>query len=314
MKKQAYSLFFFRCFVFFKGFICITFLLMNYKKIGVALIASASLVLAGCGNSAKNMTFQDTYKAFLVSHTSEAVEMFNTLSNSSALAEEGTYTLSGNMLSGAQIHLSVGALSTVVNSGMSTDSTVTLTGDMTQPDSDDVISLDAGIMYKMIANESFVNISKLALTSAKGNPQLSMIGAFSAILTNKWISISASGASMPLQTINLSTLYMLPSQIVTALIAHPIFVEKSKEMVNGNPVYHVAFDQTGLYLAAKDIVATDAVKAFLRDQSLTDADLQNWAVAFVENAMFDGTLTARSKKNVVLTINNLQTAGTEKLQ
>ena len=122
-----------------------------------------------------------------------------------------------------------------------------------------------------------------------------------------------SGVSL-LQPINLSSLYTLPSAIVASLKAHPIFVEKSKEMVDGNPVYHVALDETGLYLVAKDLVANDIIKAFLRDTVVTDEDLQNWAKAFVGSSSFDGVMTAYGKNNIALTINTLQLDSVESLQ
>jgi len=80
---------------------------MNYKRIGVVLIASASIILAGCGNSAKNMTFQETYNAFLDSHTNQVLDLLNGLSTAPALGDESTYAISGNMMSGAQIHLMI---------------------------------------------------------------------------------------------------------------------------------------------------------------------------------------------------------------
>lgn len=263
------------------------------------------MILAGCGNSSKNMTFQDTYNAFFDSHMSKAVDMFNHFAMAPAIAEEARYDLSGSVMSGVVVRAMIGAKSTVVNKGADTESTVSISGSIVQPDVDDTINLDSNILLKMISGQSYINLSKLSLTSAKGNPQISMIGAFSAILTNKWIAITSSGSTMAPQSFNLATMYTLPSQMLQSLKAHPIFVEKSKEIVDGNPVYHVSLDTTGLYLAAKEIVSTEAVKTLLRGEELTDAELWEWAQAFVANSAFDGTLTAVSKKEVILTINSL---------
>lgn len=263
------------------------------------------MVLAGCGNSSKDMTFQETYNAFFDSHMSKAVDMFNDFASAPAIAEEANYNLSGSVMSGVVARAAIAARSTVLNKGADTDSTVAISGSIVQPDVDDTINLDSTILLKMISGQSYINLSKLSLTSAKGNPQISMIGAFSAILTNKWIAITTSGATVSPQSFNLATMYTLPSQMLHSLKTNPIFVEKSKEMVDGNPVYHVALDATGLYLAAKEIVSTEAMKTLLRGQELTDEQLWEWAQAFVANSAFDGMLTAKSKKDVELTINSL---------
>ena len=173
-------------------------------------------------------------------------------------------------------------------------------------------------MLKMVAGQTYLNLSKLSLTSEQGNPQISMIGAFSAILTNKWISLTVSGAetSTPLNGLNLSNMYALPAVAVNSLKAHPIFKETSKEEVDGKPVYNIELDANGLFLVAKDIVSNETVKAFLGQTSFTDAELQEWASTFVANAQFNGTMTINSKKDIVLTINtlNLNETGTEVLR
>ncbi len=168
----------------------------------------------------------------------------------------------------------------------------------------------------MIAGQSYINLSKLSLNSAKGNPQISMIGAFSSVLTNKWISLTSSGVdtSAAIKGLNLSNLYTLPAVAVQSIKDHPIFKETSKETIDGNPVYHIALDATGLYLVAKDVISNDAIKAFLQGQTFTDAELMDRAVEFVANSAFKGTLTAHSKDNIVLAITNMNLDETEGLK
>lgn len=289
---------------------------MNYKKLLLIAVAGASIALAGCGNSAKNMSFQETYNAFWDSHTSKAVEMFNNISKATALSDKGNYMLSGSVTSGIVANMTIDSASTVTNQGLDSDSNLTIKGQISQPGLDDKISLDSAIQLKMVGGQSYINISKLALDSEKGNPQISMIGAFSAILTNKWISLASSGVdtSAALKGLSLSNLYTLPALAVQSLKDHPIFKETSKEMVDGNPVYHVALDASGLYLVAKDIVNSEAIKAFLQGETFTDAELMDWANTFVANASFDGTLTAYSRDNIVLAINRLDLDSAESMK
>ncbi len=263
-------------------------------------------MLAGCNNG-KSMTFEQTYETFWDSRTSEAIEMFNNFAQAPGLAEKGNYTLSGAVTSGVAFKASIGLDSTVANQGMDTESNVGISGQINQPGIDDNIALDSNIQLKMVSGQTYINISKLSLTSAKGNPEVSMIGAFAAILTNKWISLSSSGSEIPasMKGLSLGTLYTLPSVVANSLKTHPIFRETSKETVDGNPVYHMALDTTGLYLVAKDVVSQDAVKAFLGATTFTDKELMDWATEFVANAAFDGTFTVYSKSNIVLTINNV---------
>lgn len=279
---------------------------MNYKKLLLVAVAGASMVLAGCGNSAKDMTFQDTYNAFLDMHTKDALTMFGDFSSSPALSEKGNYLISASNASGLKANLVVNASSVVVNSGSNGDSTIELSGTVTEPTMDDTIALNTTILFKKANNKSYINLSNLSLKSQKGNPEISMVGAFSAMLTNKWISLAQSGVdTMSLESLNLSSIYSFPTRLITAMKTYPIFKETSKEMIDGKPVYHVALDQTGLYLVAKDLVTTDALKVFLGGQIPSDAELMAWAKTFVENAGFDGTLAAYSQKNTTLTINTM---------
>lgn len=264
------------------------------------------MILAGCGNSAKNMTFEQTYNSFIDTHTTDAVKMLTELASAPALAEKGSYVVDGAMTSGANIHLSIGADSTIVNSGMNSKSTLGISGSMMQPGSDDVIHLDAAMFFNTVAGVSYINFDKLSLTSQKGNPEISMIGAFSSVLTKKWISLQVSGGNeAAIGSLSLSKLYALPSTIVAALKAHPIFTEQSKEMIDDAPMYHVALSQTGLYLVAKDLVNNETIKSFMRGTTLTDEDLQAWAETFVANSAFSGTLTAHKSDDVTLHIAKL---------
>lgn len=280
---------------------------MNYKKIGLLLVAASAVVLAGCGNNAKDMTFNEVYDAFRDSHTSDSLEMFNNISQAPALAEEGHYTLSGSISGGVAANADISSTSLVTNEGLNSDSALAISGKVTQAGIDDTISLSSNILFKTVSGQSYINLSTLSLNSEKGNPQISMIGAFSAMLTNKWISLTSSGMeTTAIGGLSLSKVYTLPSVVVDSLKAHPIFVETSKEMVDGNPVYHVALSQTGLYMVAKEVVANEAVQSFLGDTELTDADLANRAQTFVANSQFAGRLTAYSKNDIVLTIDNLR--------
>jgi|GEM_PF-4177716 len=287
----------------------------NYKRIGLLLVAASAVVLAGCGNSAKDMTFNDVYNGFRGSHTNEAVELMNGLAQAPALAEKGHYAISGSVSGGIAANIGIAATSTVSNEGMNTDSALAISGTLTQPGMDDTITLDSNILFKMVSGLSYINLSSLSLNSAKGNPQISMIGAFSAILTNKRISLASSGMdTSSISSLNLSNLYTLPAAIVTSLQNHPIFTETNKEMVDGNPVYHVALDASGLYLVAKEVVANEAVQSFLGATELTDADLMNRAQTFVANSQFQGKLTAYSRDNIVLTIDRLRLDEVESLR
>lgn len=280
---------------------------VNYKKLVLIAVAGASIALAGCGNSAKNMSFEDTYTAFRESHTSKAVQMFTNLSKAPGLHEKGNYQLSGSVSGGISLNLAIDAESRVANEELNTDSTLNIKGEANQPGLDDKISLDAAILFKMVAGQSYINLSKLSLSSEKGNPQISMIGAFSSVLTNKWISLASSGmdTSAALKGLSLSKLYALPAVATQSIKDHPIFRETSKETVDGNTVYHIALDATGLYMVAKDVVNNEVIQTYLQGETFTDKELMDRAVEFVANSAFKGTMTAYSKKNVVLAISNI---------
>lgn len=281
---------------------------MNYKKIATLLVATSALVLAGCGNSAKDMSFDDVYEAFWESHTSDAIEMFNEIADAPAVAEKGEYTISATVTGGIEVDLTVHASSVVDGDTLDTDSTITMTGSLVQAGLDDTISFNGGILFKMISGLSYLNLSSLSLVSDKGNPQISMIGAFSSVLTNKWISLASSGFDTPatLKSLNLSNLYSIPARLVESLQDNQIFIETSKEMIDGNPVYHVALDPSALAQVARDVLSYDAVQAFLEGQIFTDEELMDWATTFVNNAAFEGTLTAYDRDDIVLTIDKLR--------
>lgn len=252
------------------------------------------------------MSFQETYDAFWDSHMSDAVGLFNQFSEMPAISEKGEYTLSGSVATGVNFNVALSADSTVVNKGLDTSSTIGIKGNITQPGIDDVIGLDANMLYTMTSGASYLNIQKFNLTSEKGNPQVSMIAAFSAILTNKWISLASSGlGTTSVQGLSLSNLYKLPSVLVASLKKNPIFVEKSKEEIDGNPVYHVALSADGLYMVAKDITNDETIKAFLRGTTFTDEELRTWADTFAANAAFDGQFTVYGRNDITLTINSL---------
>lgn len=281
---------------------------MNYKKIGLLLVTASAVVLAGCGNSGKNMTFQETYNTFWDNHTSEGLRMVESFGNAEALSEQTSYALSGSMTGGLSVNANIAADSIVINEGMNTDTAMSISGNLMQPGLDDVISFDTNGQYKMVSGQAYINLAKIAFTSEKGNPQISMIGAFSSILTNKWISLSASGmdTSATLKGLNLSSMYSLPAAVVNSLKNNPIFKETNKETVDGNPVYHVALDATGLYLAAKEVLNHEVIKAFVGGTGFSDAELMDWASTFVANSDFKGAFTIYSKNNIVLTIDQLK--------
>lgn len=272
------------------------------------LVAASALVLAGCGNSAKDMSFDETYDAFWDAHTSDAVEMFTHFADAPALSEEGTYMLSGFVTGGVAANVSIDAVSVVTNEGLDTDSVIGISGSLTQPGLNDTISFNSDILFKMVSGLSYINLSTLNIGSEQGNPQISMLGAFSAILTNKWIALVGSGTEelTTLKGVNLSSLYMVPAAAVESLKEYPIFVETSKEMDGDKPVYHVALSASGLYMVAKDMLENEAVKGFLRGETFTDEELMDWANTFVANASFKGRLIAHSKKDVELTIDMLR--------
>lgn len=307
-KNRVQALFFLMAFVSLGGFICSFFYWMNYKKIGLLLVAASAVVLAGCSHSGKNMTFQETYNSFRDNHTSEGLRMVESFGQAEALAEKTNYALSGSITGGIAINANIAANSTVINEGMNTDTAMSISGNVTQPGLDDVISFDTNGAYKLVSGQAYLNFEKLALSSQKGNPQISMIGAFTSILTNKWISLSASGmdTSATLKGLNLSNVYSLPAALVTSLKNNPIFTETGKETIDGNPVYHIALDATGLYLAAKEILNNEVVKAFVGGTGFSDAELMDWAQTFVVNSDFKGSFIVYSKKNIVLTIDQLR--------
>ncbi len=98
----------------------------NYKKLVLLAVAGAGIALAGCGNSATNMSFDNTYTAFWDGHTSKALKMFNNLAKAPALREKGNYTLSGSVSGGVSVNLAIDATSSVTNQGLDTDSSIAI--------------------------------------------------------------------------------------------------------------------------------------------------------------------------------------------